>query len=125
MSKLKNLNVITTCKKCPSIKGDTFCNLDQKQIWKEDEMCPEGYRIRIHRGLEMCSKRYIVNENDPKIETIMEQVYELERLYEEKFPEIIQEAENVKIENKFPEYWTAHPDRIEAIDDNGTTAIPF
>lgn len=73
------------CKKCPAIKGDTFCNMLKGQTWKEDDMCSIGYQLRIQRGIALCSKLFAENEDNPKIEKLTNQMIELSALYEDKF----------------------------------------
>lgn len=81
------MKVITKCKKCPDIKGDTFCGQFEKKIWKEDEMCPYGYRIRILRGVEKACK--IFNEDTinglVRSDSILEQVKLLEEAWEQRW----------------------------------------
>ena len=80
--------IVTTCQKCPKIKGDTYCDLHKRTIWKEDEMCRSGYIERIYRGLDMCSKIYNAepDDKDERIDKILQQVAELELLCVAKFP---------------------------------------
>ena len=82
------MEITTTCQKCPKIKGDTYCNFHKKTIWKADEMCEQGYRERIYKGLDMCSKIYNAEpeDKDVRIDKILKQVEEIEKLLLEKFP---------------------------------------
>ena len=119
----------TTCQKCPKIKGDTYCGLFKKQIWKNDEMCRHGYLARMMRCINMCSKIYDT-EPDPdkreaRIEDVLSQGYELEKIYQEKFPYVKTEpkVEHIGIVCGNPEF------EKEVIDEHNSrherSNIPF
>ena len=76
-----------TCKKCPLIKGDTWCSFHEKEIWKEDQMCEQGYLARIDKGINLCGKIYTEGfpVDEERIDKIMEQVYELEKIWYKKY----------------------------------------
>lgn len=79
------MNLNLTCKKCPLIKGDTYCSFTKKSCWKFDEMCGQGYLSRIDKGINLCSEKYNKNPDDFDIKTIMDIVWELEKIWIEKF----------------------------------------
>lgn len=72
----------TTCKKCPALRGDTYCSYHKKEMQKENEMCETGYDLRIAKGIDVCCKLKL---DDPKIDKIMEQVNELDDIWAERF----------------------------------------
>lgn len=80
--------IVTKCKRCPvKGKGDTYCSQLKKQIWKEDEMCPYGFRIRIIKGIEKASKVFKTDElnGNTRADNLVEQVEQLEKIWEERW----------------------------------------
>jgi hypothetical protein len=119
--------MVITCKKCPWIKGDTYCNKHKKETWKEDDMCEDGYYARINKGMKMCCALYKEFEDDPKIPVILEQVKELDRIYQEKFAKKYNGIDKWNID-PLPEVWKRklppHKSGIEEIEDDKEDA-PF
>lgn len=83
-------NIDITCKKCPCIKGKTWCEHHQAQVWCEDEMCVDGYHARIEKGVNKCSDIWHEYGDESadgweRIKKIMAQVDELSDIVHEKF----------------------------------------
>lgn len=79
---MSNLKIIEECQKCPEIAGNTWCNFKKCAIWKNDKMCEHGYLARIEKGIDMCNE---IKDDQERFDKIMNQVVELEKLWEAKF----------------------------------------
>ncbi len=84
---MQHSKIEVKCNNCPQLQGDTWCEYHKRQVWKEDEMCAQGYLERINKGVQMCGEIYEEHgySAQERLDKIMDQVYELEKLWEEKF----------------------------------------
>jgi hypothetical protein len=69
------------------------CSILDKQIGPEDEMCEEGYTLRLNKGFRLLSELY---GNKEKYENVVEQVYELQKIYAEKFVPELDRADYIR-----------------------------
>ena len=77
----------TTCEKCPNIKGSHYCSFYNKKVWKGDEMCEDGYRARIAKGIDKCVEieaKYGDIATD-RLQGISDQVDAIEEEWHKKF----------------------------------------
>ncbi len=111
------MHLNTSCEKCPAIKGDTYCDHHKKTIWKHDDMCAEGYLLRIEKGVNMINDTY----DDKRIEKIWAQVQELEDIWAKKFK--IKDNDRLEIELAKEEAHEEKSDRQDKLD--GGDELPF
>jgi hypothetical protein len=75
------MEISILCIKCPSYRNFR-CSIHDKAIGPEDEMCEDGYELRLNKGIRLLSELYGEKE---KYEGVVEQVYELQKIFANKF----------------------------------------